>query len=199
MGQGKRYSGEIRDEVQRHRDESGLNSVEILDALAVDERFADELPDTRTIQRWLRDLKPRDTTGPWSLGSALSVDEVRHVPRVWAAFAGRRSDRTAGVTRREAELAARIATALPDLRPWDVWRLVVAYMRREDRKIDTGDLDFLVGCASEWCRPDKNAEQREKARRAHFERHRVLWPEREYLCVYAGPEIGALEIWGKRR
>lgn len=192
----RRVPGDVQDYVTTQCDK-GKSPAQIHDglkrSLAAQNRGGD-LPSRRTVERMVKDLETRDSSELWSLGIA-SLEEAALVPPVWAAFARLRSDRTVGLKQREAELAARIATAVPDLRRWDVWRLVVAYMRREDRKIDTGDLDFLAGSAGEWCRAELDIEQREKARYAHFLRHRDLWPDREYLYVFGASEAGGWEAF----
>ena len=199
MPQGKAYDADVRTEVERLCLEEGLTAAEIVRRLEQSEQFADRCPKDRTVQHWVRQLKPRDTSGPWSLATATDTAEAQAVPRVWAEVAQRRSDRKQGVTQREAILITRLVAALPSLHPWHVWRLVVAYLRRADRGLDTADLDLLVGSASEWLAPERtwltgdNVDAAiEAARRRHFNRHRELWPDREYIFLpradeYPGP------------
>jgi len=153
------------------------------------ERPERKLPSLRTVQRAVRDLRVSDESRQWSLGDpATTVDEAAAVPRIWAAVASRRRDRTEGLTRDEAELATRIAAVLPELHPWDVWRLVVAYQRRKTRGIDTADLDFLVGSAPGWMRL-RAWREIEAARLAQHRRHRELWPDRPWVFLPASAEL----------
>ena len=152
-----------------------------------------DIPSERTVQRIFNDLQAQDSSGLWSLGSSEATEaEVRLVPPVWAEVARRRRDRQAGFTQREASIIARASAALPELEPWDVWRLSLAYLRRLDGGTETADLDFLVGCAGEWMRADVDVDAREKARKAHFYRHRELWPDRPYMYLASAAELAEL-------
>jgi len=195
MAQGKAFDKAVRSEVQRLHEVEGLKASRIAIRLQLDERFADNCPSERTVQNWVRKLKVPDDSGPWSLGTAQNTDEARLVPRVWAAVAGRRTDRSTGLTQREAKLATRIASSVPEMRSWDVWRVARAYMSHEAWGMNTGDLDFLVGCAGEWCNPEIGDEQRELSRFAQFARHRQLWPTRQHLFVLGAKEAGLLGIF----
>ena len=195
MPQGKAYDADVRTEVERLCLEEGLTAAEIVRRLEQSEQFADRCPKDRTVQHWVRQLKPRDTSGPWSLATATDTAEAQAVPRVWAEVAQRRSDRKQGVSQQEARLITRIVAVLPDLHPWQVWRLVVAYQRRAARQLDTADLDLLVGEAPGWLAPERTWLTGEDvdaainaARHQHFNRHRELWPDRTYLYLARADE-----------
>ena len=195
MPQGKAYDADVRTEVERLCLEEGLTAAEIVRRLEQSQQFADRCPKDRTVQHWVRQLKPRDTSGPWSLATATDTAEAQAVPRVWAEVAQRRSDRKQGVSQQEGRLITRIVAVLPDLHPWQVWRLVVAYQRRAARQLDTADLDLVVGAAPGWLAPERtwltgdNVDTTiESARRRHFNRHRELWPDRTYLYLARADE-----------
>ena len=195
MPQGKAYDADVRTEVERLCLEAGLTAAEIVRRLEQSAQFADRCPKDRTVQHWVRQLKPRDTSGPWSLATATDTAEAPAVPRVWAEVAQRRSDRKQGVSQQEARLITRIVAVLPDLHPWQVWRLVVAYQRRAARQLDTADLDLLVGAAPGWLAPERTWLTGEDvdtainaARHQHFNRHRELWPDRTYLYLARADE-----------
>ena len=199
MPQGKAFDPDVRSEAERLHLEEGLRPAEIVRHLEESEQFADRCPKDRTVQQWIRQLKPRDTSGPWSLATARDTEEAQAVVAVWAEVAQRRTDRKQGLTQREAAVITRLVAVLPELHPWHVWRLVVVYLRRADRGLDTADLDLLVGAAPGWLAPERTwltgedvDTAIEAARCRHFNRHRDLWPDREYIFL---PRTDDPERW----
>jgi hypothetical protein len=141
--------GDVRDAiVVLALEKPGWNATDIHRALQQDERVAGRLPTVRTVQSMVKDARPRDASGPWSLadGDVSGADAALILP-VLAAVVREREGHVPGVTRREAAWIVKLRRAVPDLPPWETYRLARRYLVREDRKEPCMDLDLFLAFA----------------------------------------------------
>lgn len=99
-----------------------------------------DVPDVRTIQRAVADLRPRDQRGEWRLADATGEEAALVLPVLAAVFEkteGRRMHISVG----EAEWIVRLMTAAPDLPPWEAYQLTRAYIRASETESSTDLLD----------------------------------------------------------
>jgi hypothetical protein len=109
-------------------------------------------PDIRTVRERFRQLSPPDDSGTWALAehnpkhpeAEPSPAEVAAVMPVLAEVAHRTEGRVAQLTRRQAKLICRVRAAAPTLAPWFVYRVALAYQRREAEEKPTEDLDLML-------------------------------------------------------
>lgn len=153
MSTKRRWAPRLKPEVEHAIrvlvDEAGLRSpTQVQKALELE---SIEL-DIRTIRARLKLLLPPDDSGTWSLAehnpehpeAEPSPAEVAAVMPVMAAVAEHAEGRVTGLTKRQAALVCRVRAAAPTLAPWFVYRVALAYQRREARKEPTEDLDLML-------------------------------------------------------
>jgi len=126
----------------------GLTPTEILrrldEALAREAITAEKLPDLRTIQRWVRELRPADRSGRWRLGPADDAS-AGFVLAARAELMTETEGRVSEISN-EAESWLMIVHAVaPDLDPLTAHRVARLYQMRTKQGRDTGDLDAWLG------------------------------------------------------
>lgn len=85
----------------------------------------------RTVQRRVKDLTPRDPTGPWRWWEA-DPDDGRLALDVLAEAIVRTEGRITQLTQREADWISRLRRMLPDVPLWVIYLLARGYMLQED-------------------------------------------------------------------
>jgi hypothetical protein len=109
-------------------------------------KFCDRLPTLRTFQMIVKEARPPDPSGPWSLADAEAGDVALVLP-VLAAVVAKTQGSRQHITRAEAEWLVKLRGAYPDLDPWLAYRLARLYMARVDRREATVDLDLYLAAA----------------------------------------------------
>ena len=126
----------------------GFTAQQIATQLDKDESFGKYgVPfELKTIQRHVKSLTPRDTSGRWSLGDA-DPDDARTVLDVLSAVIVASEGRITTFTIDEADWVLRVAKAAPGLRPFTVWATARFYMLRKANGEPTSDLDAFLAFA----------------------------------------------------
>ena len=105
--------------------------------------FDGRLPDVRTVQRRVRDLTPRDPSGPWRLQDS-DPDEARLILDVLAAVTVETMGGKTQFTKAEADWVLRLRNASLTMSPWEAWLMARLYMARESSGEETTDLDCVL-------------------------------------------------------
>ena len=141
--------------------------------------FRDQMPDTRTIQRYAR--RARRSSGPdepWER-MEMAGHEAALVFGTMAAVM-QRTGHFPTLTRAQARWLLWVREAVPDLDPVEAWELGLLYFARERSKThDYADLDALLAFApwrSEEARSEYHAAVKEK--RIPAARGYCAWPRR---------------------
>lgn len=164
MATGRRRRLDLR--VQRRIAEliSTATPSQIYDVL--EREFAHEptvVPNKRTVQRVVADLRPRDTSGEWRLSDADPEDAALVLPAVAELLI--RTKGQVPVTNAEAEQLVRLRRAADDLTPWSAWELARLYTSLSDSARDLIPAIDAVVAFAPW-RDDAHRERYEEARAA---------------------------------
>lgn len=100
-------------------------------------------PSLRTVQSIVKEIKTRDTSGPWQLGDSEGED-AKLVLDVLVTIIVNSVGTVRNFTKAEARWIIRIAKAAPTAGPWQLWYLAQLYMRYENMGLSTTDLDSLI-------------------------------------------------------
>ena len=126
----------------------GLNGAEILrelDKMVLSGSLsADRVPNIRTIQRHIEDVRPIDPSGRWRL-SVTDDDDAAFLLGTRAAVISATEGRVRELSVATAAWLRVIHATAPDLAPIWAFRVARTYQARVEREADTGDLDALVG------------------------------------------------------
>lgn len=101
------------------------------------------LPILRTIQTIVKECRPPDPSGSWSVAEA-EEDEAPYILDVLADVADLTCGNKTSLTRAEVAWINRIHVCQTGLSPWDVYLVARVYMLRESRKEMTEDLDIYL-------------------------------------------------------
>jgi hypothetical protein len=99
----------------------------------------------RTIQDIVKEWRTRDTSNPWTIRSEVARPERARVilDTLRAVVLGSRG-RIRGFTGREARYVVVVASAAPELAPYEVWEIARAYALREAHDEPADDLDAFL-------------------------------------------------------
>jgi hypothetical protein len=177
----------------------GWTAAEIereLDKLVSSESLtADRVPDTRTLQRWVKAIQPKDTSGRWR----LDVGDAEGAAFLLTARAAVTSESEGRI--RELSVAATawlrtIHAVAPDLDPWSAHRLARSYLSRVEREQDTGDLDLWLAFGP-W-RSAEAAAAYERAVREGWVDHSpsgINWPSRVVIAAGVAGQVTSDLAW----
>lgn len=143
----RRLSRKVLDKIEELAND-GYAATQVLIELQKDRNLKGEyLPPLRTLQRIIRDdIIPQDPSGPWSLADSEGIDAPA-ILEVLAEVISHTEGRVKSVTRNEAKWIVSISRAVPDLPTWGVFTLARAYLKREETKESTADLDTYLAFA----------------------------------------------------
>lgn len=147
---GPRTRPDVRREIERLAG-YGWSPPQIRRALDQDERYRGEVPTNKTIYRYTRKVwGPSNPAESWRLAD-LSPDAppatVRGVLRVLAELTYRSEGRRRHLSVAEADWAARISSAAPELPPWVVFRLARECLTRAKKGAAMDDVTELLALA----------------------------------------------------
>jgi hypothetical protein len=108
-------------------------------ALAVE-----KLPDLRTIQRWVKELRPVDRSGRWRLGPTDAAG-LGFVLTARAELMAETDGRVSEISNETASWLLTVHEVAPDLEPLSAHRVARLYQVRTEQGGDTGDLDAWLG------------------------------------------------------
>lgn len=111
-----------------------------------------QVPELRTIQRWVDKLALQDPTAPWQLAEANGEDAALVLP-VLAALIEASEGRLKVISNAKAEWIVRLRLVADDLPPWAIYELAHTYMLRRERHDTTDDLDAFLAFAP-WRTPE---------------------------------------------
>lgn len=149
----RRIKGHVQEKIEvlalRRR-----SAKQIYDQLSEDEDIdPDDLPTLRTVERIVNDVRPRDTSAPWSLADS-DADNVPAVLETLAAVIEFTEGRVTHLTRAQATWIARIRRAAPDLALWRVYLVAMMYQKEEEKNADASGLDAYLAFAPWRSRED---------------------------------------------
>lgn len=144
----------------------GWEPIQIYRNLEGKEKFKDKLPSLRTVQTIVKQGRPRDTTGAWTLEDSAAGDAAL-VLETLAAVIEYSEGLTTAFTIKQAEWIVRIRRAAPDLHLWAAYHLAWSYQSRIEEKISTADLDAYLAFAP-WRSDDALARYKEAFRQGAF-------------------------------
>jgi len=143
-------------------EEPRLGPAQILGMLQRDRHFRrrTDLPEIRTVQRIVKDVRVPDTSGPWQFGdSPADVQDV--ILDTLAALVTWTEGRVQELTADEAETLAQLAPRTRTMDARQRWRLAQLYRLRRARDASTADLDQFLAFA-----PWADNEHRQRYERA---------------------------------
>lgn len=110
-------------------------------------RFGDAAaPSDVTVGKYWREVTPRDRSGEWRLAESPGRDAAP-VLAVLAAVLERTEGRVRHLSVAESEWIVRLTTAVPDLPPWDAYRLARLYLARLAADEPSDSLDAALAFA----------------------------------------------------
>lgn len=132
----RRRQPRIDSDIQAFIDEfalKGWGPSHIYEELSQQKQFKGRtLPRVRTVQRRVKDLTPRDPTGPWRWWED-DPDDARLALDVLAEVIVRTEGRVTQFMQREADWISRLRRMLPEVSLWEIYMLARGYyMLRED-------------------------------------------------------------------
>ena len=137
----RRVASHIKAEIERLHVEEGLTPREIEDRL-YDERADDEIPDSRTIRRYVQRIRsPKGEA--WSLSDCSDPGDAPLVLEALAVAPGFRFQ----LSREEGAWIVRVRKAAPDLTPRAARTMAHLYAARAQQERDTWALDALLAFA----------------------------------------------------
>lgn len=131
----------------------GRSAAQIHRELDRQEEFWRRLPTLRTVQRVVKEITPRDSSGVWRLADSPLLAErspnsdAALIMPVLAEVIERTEGKRKHLTRSEAAWVARVRTISPTLDMWNSYMLAVAYVRTTELKASTESLDVLLAYA----------------------------------------------------
>jgi hypothetical protein len=156
MAKRRRYiDGKVQQAIEELAQDTDWTPAQIERELRTNKEYKELvplLPSLRTIQTIVKENRPGDESGPWSIADA-EADEGLLVLPVVAAAAIKTAGERRGVTRAEARCIQTIRRVAPDLDLWAVYRLARLYLLREARREATDDLDLYLAFAP-WSSPE---------------------------------------------
>jgi len=110
-----------------------------------------EIPSLRTVQNIVADLRPRESSGSWSLADA-NTDEAALVMPVWREVVEYTQGEVSHLTQAEAEWIVKIRRLAPELYPkglsfWHIYLLAREYVLLTDREKPTTGPDAYLAYA----------------------------------------------------
>lgn len=184
MAKRRRYiDGDVLEAIEElARDQPEWTPAQIERELERDSKLQGRLPSSRTVQMIVKEARPADPSGPWSLADAEAAEAALVLPVLATVVAKTRGGRT-WITQAEAEWLVKLRGAYSDLEPWEAFRLARLYMQRVEDRRETLDLDLFLACAA-WRGGEAQAQYQELQNLVES------WP-RLAGRVRRGPEKGA--------
>ncbi len=147
MPRGPRIDLDVQDEIRKLAlDEAApATPAQIFRHLERETKFEGRVPELRAIQRFVKKLAPPDPSGEWSFVDA-EPEDARLVLDVLAEITARTNGQ-ARITCATAEWIIKIRKAAPSISPLEAYQFAKEYRAREDRRIDTRDLDLMLAFA----------------------------------------------------
>jgi hypothetical protein len=177
----------------------GWAAAEILRELEEEVRSgsltADRVPGIRTIERWVKDTQPKDSSGRWRL-SVVDAEDASFLLTVRAAVISGTDGRVRELTVATVGWLRAIHAVAPDLEPWSAHRLARSYLSRIEQEQDTGDLDAWLAFGP-W-RGMEAAAAYERAVREGWVDHRLSalnWPSRVVVAAGVSGEPSSDLAW----
>ena len=142
------FAADIENEVKVWAEKYPAQSAASVERMLV-EKFGEsgrDLPETRTIQRWVAKVRSADTSGAWNpTASTFDREATRHLLDVIAIVTFTTEGQVAQLTAAEAKILISIRMSdfnqEQNIPPWEAYRLAREYLRRDG---GAGDLDLLL-------------------------------------------------------